>query len=191
MVKMLAPVCDEHYPSPQAVHPKGGWWKECIASGHDPYVTKKEVEHTIPKYEERDGETYRVGVDIVVKLVEIPNWEQVPLDVKAYSGRGLADAIERGWLMPEDKGYASFCEFLGCWNQNPQFRTPVGRYCNRDQAAMMVLYTGGRPDSVEGTPTFVNFGDDVDRLRRQLDMTPVDRDSGRGASAHEASHSHG
>lgn len=176
MVKMLQPICPEHYPQDGTQRPYSGWVKECQAAGHDPYITTREEEVVRPKYEKNaEGEKIKVGEETYVKLVETYNFEQVPQDIKAYSGIGVADAQAQGYIFPEDyksedvpNGFAPFCEFRNCWVQNPKFQTPVGIYCSRPQAAIMVLYKGGNERSTEGVPTYANAGDDANRLREQL-----------------------
>jgi len=171
MTKMVAAACpfrgsiDGHQPDAETT---GFWVEQCIADGHDPFTTTKEVEVVKPEYEERDGRKFKTGELIEIELVTHPNLEQVYAELKGYSGRGVQAAVEMGWKFPEELGYAPFCEYLNCWNQNPKFRTNVGIYCNRDQAALMVLVTGNDPRSDVGTPTYLTFGEDEANFRRQL-----------------------
>jgi hypothetical protein len=204
LVKMLQPFCEEHLPgsyqskadpthpnagvlsSPDgSVHPRSGWTKGCLEAGHDPFVTKYTVLLKKPTYQEQeiDGELVNVktGETEYEVLRERLNIEQVPFDLKAYSAQGIRDAIELGWVFPEERGYAPYCEFRNCFVQNPKFRTPVGTYCNRDQAAVMVLYMGGDMRSNEGVPMYVPVDEDANRFRKQLAAVNIQT----GDSGHE------
>ena len=175
MVKMVAAICpargtlDSHQPDGEST---GFWIPECQAAGHDPFISSKEVEVVRPSYETRtvDGveKKFKTGEVIEIELVETPNFEQVYAEIKGVSGRLIEAALESGWVWPDELGYAPFCEFLNCWNQNPKFRTNVGTYCNREQAALMVLVTGGDIKSDTGTPTYLTFGEDEENFKRQL-----------------------
>jgi hypothetical protein len=182
LVKMVAAICPDrdtlvsHQPNTAST---GFWIPQCIADGHDPFTTSKEVEIKRPTYEERDGKKFKTGEEVEVELVTTPNMEQVASELKAYSGRGIEAALEMGWKYPEELGYAPFCDFLNCFIQNPKFETNVGSYCNRDQAAIMVLVTGNNMRSDVGTPTYITFGDDAPNFRRQLDNVNVQQGAGR------------
>jgi hypothetical protein len=174
MVKMVAAVCpDRDYPGKShqpSTASTGFWIPACEAAGHDPWVRAQEVEIVRPTYETReDGRKFKTGEEIEIELVETPNLEQIPYDIKAYSGKALEFYLEMGWKQPEELGYAPFCEYLGCWNQNPKFQTNVGLYCNRNEAALMVLVTGNDMRSDTGTPTYLTFGEDEPNFQRQLD----------------------
>lgn len=178
MTKMVAALCpkrgtiESHQPEGET---RGYWIEQCKADGHDPYVGLKEVEIVRPTYETReDGRKFKTGEEIEIELVETPNLEQVYNEIKGYTGRGVTAALEMGWEFPETLGYAPFCEYLNCWNQNPKFRTNVGVYCNRDQAALMVLVTGNDEKSDTGTPTYLTFGEDEANFRRQLDAVNIE-----------------
>ena len=202
-VKMLQPLCAEHFPgtrqsmkddahpnagmldSPDgSVHPKSGWWEDCLAAGHDPYVAEYGEQRKKKETETRniDGEEVEVVVGEVEYTVlrQRPNFEQVPFDIKAYSGVAIQDARERGWVFPQERGLAPYCEFRNCWTQNPKFRTPVGDYCTRDQAAVMMLYKGGDERSVEGVPMYIPVDDDANRFRQQLRKVDIDSPFGAG-----------
>lgn len=153
---------------PENLH-QGNERAECEAAGHDPFYTTREVEVRIPTLEERDGKTFKTGEEVLIERVRTPNWEQVVDAINVGSGRHVQNALDKGWVYPEELGYAPFCEYLSCSIQNPKFRTPVGVYHHRDEGALMMLERGGRLDSTEGTAIFVETPQSHHRRRLQLD----------------------
>lgn len=138
--KMLAPQCEIHFPGDGTVSPYSGWWKDCKAEGHNPYVTVTTIEKKTPKLEKtEDGRTLVVGETVELEYIETPNWSQVPDELGFNSGRAVHGRLARGYIFPEDLGYAPFCDYLGCGEQNPKFQTRFGNYHRRDEAAIMAI----------------------------------------------------
>src|ERR1041385_6370651 len=132
--KMIAPMCKEHFPGDGSINPYSNWVRKCIAAGHDPYMHAREIERVKPVLEERDGVTYKVGEEKTIEYRMDYNWREVPNELRISSGVMVAHRLRQHWKMPEDFGFAPFCEYKGCPEQNPKFRTPVGDYHNRDEA---------------------------------------------------------
>lgn len=171
MRKMIAPRCAECFPSTELVPAKSGWWRDCP---HDPYVHINTIEVRKPKLSEPDenGEVFVEGEEVKLRYVREYNWEQVPDEISVYSGRGVADSLERGWKFPEELGFAPFCDYRNCGEQNPKFRTPVGNYHSRNEAATMMLVLDGDMSSTEGAILF-NLGPDAKRRGRQMRQTGI------------------
>jgi hypothetical protein len=143
--------------------------EECQEQGHDPYFTTKNVLRTEEKTRQ-DGDRLIVeGTESYYEKVRTPNWEQVVHDIANDSGQLVSQRLAMGWVFPEDLGYAPFCDFLGCSIQNPKFRTTVGNYHHRDEAALMYLAKGGREDSTKGTAIFIDDTTSGEARRQQLD----------------------
>ena len=164
--KMISPRCDVHYTGLNGQRMSDVDWAECEAEGHDPYFTAKGVPHTRQLTETReDGRVYITGEETEIEYVRTPNWEAVPDELGIYSGRGVVNSLERGYKFPEDLGYAPFCDYLGCGEQNPKFRTRFGNYHSRTEAALMALKTDLN-DQNEGTAVFTEV--DANSLSRQM-----------------------
>lgn len=182
-VKMLAAVCPDrdtavsHQPK---VATTGYWIEACEAAGHDPFARKVREKRTREKLD-LDAST---GEEIITSTEEyyvqrtIPNLEQVPWDIKSSSNKALEYALEMGWVYPQEKGFAPYCDFYNCWVQNPRFVTNVGTYCTREQAAVMVLVTGNSQRSDKGISTYLTFGEDAENFQRQLSQVGAVREDG-------------
>lgn len=145
--------------------------KACMDEGHDPYYSDKWVKITVPQFEERDGKRIarkQREDEVEFELVRTPNWEQVIQDLADNSGRNVERRLAQGWVFPEELGYAPFCDFFGCSIQNPKFRTSVGTYHHRDEAAIIYLTKGGDEDSEEGTAVYIDDTTSGRARRRQL-----------------------
>jgi hypothetical protein len=162
-VKMVRAKCVEHQAGYHRFNTD--WIEVCKAEGHDPFVTVKQKRIVTPVTEVReDGKTYLVKEDIAIEQVSRPNWVEVPDEHKLRGGRGVAIALQQGWKYPEELGYAPFCDFKGCWEQNPKFQTRAGKFHQRDEAALIVL-------RAEETPVYVPVG--VDQRRRAAQLSAV------------------
>lgn len=164
--KMIAPRCAVHFPGDNSVNPFSNWVAACEAEGHNPYVRVATVEHKRPKLEvQEDGRTLVVGEEVELEYIETPNWEQVADELGVYSGRGVPNSQARGYKFPEELGYAPFCDYFNCGEQNPKFNTRFGRYHSRQEAALIAL----RLDYGPQNETEVTFGSmDQRRADRQL-----------------------
>jgi hypothetical protein len=142
--------------------------EECKADGHDPYFNTRLVKKVREKTRAEGDEIIVDGVEEYYIKVRIPNWEQVVHDIANDSGQLVQRRLAQGWVYPEDIGYAPFCDYMGCSAQNPKYRTPVGTYHLRDEAAIMYLTKGGDEESLEGTAIFVDDTTSGRRRRKQL-----------------------
>lgn len=141
--KMIRPICEEHFPADASINKYSGWWEFCKTHHEEgdprPYSHYEEIVIRRPKLEERDGRTFRTGWEEEVEMTVEPNWTEVPDEISVYSSKGVAASLERGFIFPEELGYAPFCDMKGCSVQNPKFRTEYGTYHTREEAAIMLL----------------------------------------------------
>lgn len=165
--KMIAPRCAVHFPGDNSVSPFSNWVANCEAEGHNPYVRVNTVENRRPKLEtQEDGRVLVVGEEVELEYHENPNWEQVPDELGVYSGRGVANSQARHYKFPEELGYAPFCDYYNCGEQNPKFNTRFGRYHSRQEAALIALRLDYGPQNE--TEVQFNQGTDQRRADRQL-----------------------
>jgi hypothetical protein len=152
-IKMLAPVCREHNDG------SPGWWYTCLEVGHDPYrsiVEKIDQERKLSPPDER-GRRRVLGTEEVSYFVVSHNTRQLAYTGKHNGGIELSQASGKGWVLPETRGVAPFCQFMECWVQNPQVSTPYGDYCIREQAQLV---------AAEATGTFLVVNDSQIRARQ-------------------------
>lgn len=133
VVKMLQPI------HPECQHPyRRGWWTACEEAGHEPYLTKQEVDVSTPVYDhDEDGDLVLVDTKTKRKLVVHPNIVQVPLS------RGVGDARaperfarEKGFRHMEEMGYSPLCQMLNCW-QEAKLVTNWGEFCSTEHARLV------------------------------------------------------
>jgi len=135
--KMCRPRCDE-------CQEKGGaWWETCK---HNPYFSVITVPGAVEYVTEVDEE----GNEVILeekpgpgKRIRTLNTDQVPNELKIYSGRGVQWSIEHGFKFPEELGFAPMCEYYNCWTPFPKFQTKLGNYCTEEQAQIINLRTRG------------------------------------------------
>lgn len=154
---MLRPV---HRPCELQYEYVKGWWKHCLAAGHDPYVTM------IPKPSiERDWEDEIVGGvptgrRLVVKGTERqvmayephPNVVNISISGRVNGGHGLDNARWKGFIFPSElrsphypNGIANTCEFHDCRQQKGLVDYPnTGRFCRREEAAIVSFDNTGQ-----------------------------------------------
>ncbi len=170
MVKMIQARCNLCNPKGQG---RRGWWDKCP---HQPYTHIEEVPGAVEYAEAEDGTITKLP-EPEVTYRRVPNWKQIPDDVKVSSGRTVQIQRERGSKFPEELNYAPICDYLNCWEENPKvhanrivshegIQTVVGNYHNRDEAAIMTLRT-------TSVPVYVGVDSDIERRRAQLDNVQV------------------
>jgi len=171
-VKMVQPRCDKCNPRGQG---KRGWWNRCP---HEPYFTVHEEPIVKPKLEEQpDGRVLKTGEETEIEYHREPNFKQIVDDPKVSSGRMVQIQRERGAKFPEEVGYAPICDYLNCWEPNPKIeatrvfnndgvQTRVGRYHDRDEAAIITL-------RLSQTPIYAGVDRDIERRRAQLDAVNI------------------
>jgi hypothetical protein len=138
-VKLVSPNCDECNPhgTDQRQYIYDTKWIESCT--HDPYNHRESREIVTPQVEERDGKQYINGEVKEVETWLEPNWTELPDDEKIGSKGFVPQAMAMGYKFPTDLGFAPFCDYKGCWAQNPKFLTPAGAFCRRDEAALLTL----------------------------------------------------
>lgn len=139
MVKMSKPSCPSRKDENGEIIFEGcqdsgvyQWWNTCT---HGPYTSTVERRNVKTLTEDMEDGTRRVtGKEEIRFEVETPNLVQVPLSLRVNSGRSIDNKKALGYLMPEDLGFASFCQFVDCWSQEITHRTAYGNYCCEWQA---------------------------------------------------------
>lgn len=161
-VKMFRPVCKECQQGAAGT----AWWDNCE---HDPYFQNAPREIKTPNLIDDPDEK---GSQIVDGYTTKIKWEVVPniAQVQQNHRTGIAgtDTVSRfkrrGYVMPEEKGYAPFCQLNECWSQDIQVRTPeYGDYCSILHAKAAVA------DALEITLEVIH----EQKAKRQVAKIPV------------------
>lgn len=181
-IKMLAPTCttskmhalglpeDEACQHPQNIGPE--WWIACEAKGHMPYMVPHTETTRKPKYDPPElgpaGGTQRlVGYeDEVTEVNWHPHLVQISQSERINSDMGPLLYRSVGYLLPQERGLAAYCEYRDCWAQEPTFHTDWGSYCTRDQARMIGA-------DVTGVRLEVMTHEDYGRKKRRDQLTKV------------------
>lgn len=153
-IKMLRPSCLE---TDREGRPTGGcqseanlpsdWWRLCLSRGHDPYISVVERTERKPKLSEPDEQGRRQveGHEEVVWYEEHPNLAEVVVNIRVNSGQGVEKARRKGFVLPEERGLAPFCQYWGCWSQDIKVRSGrFGDYCSDAQARVVAADYMGR-----------------------------------------------
>lgn len=139
VLKMLQPI------HPECQFPlRREWWKACEEAGHEPYVTRQEVEVKVPVYgEDEDGDLVLIEEKVKKKVVTHPNITQVALTRSINDGRGPERfAKEKGFRQLEEMGFAPLCQMLNCWLE-ATITTPWGEFCGRNHARLVAAAEDG------------------------------------------------
>lgn len=108
---------------------------------HNPYVTEREVPVREPIIEvnEETGEKLITGEKTKLVLEESPNFTQIPMGKRYDNGNAFRIARELGMKMPEELGFAPFCQYRDCWSQDLKVKTAMyGSYCSEAHAKLVM-----------------------------------------------------
>jgi len=160
MLKMMVPLCDLCQ-SPSGNHP-AKWWERCP---HNPYFDRSEIVHEDPIITvQEDGRKRVTDTDKWIEVVETPRFWQIPAVGRIDNGRGVEQAREYGYKLPQEMGYAPFCMFRDCWSQDITVRNGRwGEYCNEFHLKLIVADQRGKN---------LEFFD-MDRRQQQIDEINV------------------
>lgn len=127
VIKMSPPRCKV---CTDGLH-RNDWYASCP---HDPYFHEQEVPEVKEIREDQGDGTYIVtDRKEVIRVRQMPNLVQVPRSNRHATQ--FEKKRRKGWRLPEEIGVAPFCQFLGCWSQDIQFRsTFYGDYCSQTHA---------------------------------------------------------
>jgi hypothetical protein len=125
------------------------WWRTCT---HDPYVTMVPHPEILRDWEDEIVNGVPTGRRLVVPGSERqvisyeprPNHTNRSVNGRSNGGYGLAAARWKGCIFPEElrsphypNGIANTCEFHDCRSQTGLKDYQTGRYCRREEAALV------------------------------------------------------
>jgi hypothetical protein len=134
-------MCSPHCSICQVPNAPLNWYMFCE---HEPYITKTERPVRTPVVEDDPdvpGQKIVTGEKTKLVYTETPNFTQVTVDVRVDAGNGFRIARECGFKLPEEMGFAPFCQYRDCWKQDLPVKTSQhGSYCSEIHAKLVIAH---------------------------------------------------